>query len=61
MKVQRLSRNRVHVTSYYMETGDICIIKYFYLKLAYANEDIVRSLQKCKSSTLRAFVEQIYA
>ena len=33
MKVQRLSRNRVHVTSYYMETGDICIIKYFYLPL----------------------------
>jgi len=30
-------------------------------KLAYANEDIVRSLQKCKSSTLRAFVGQIYA
>jgi hypothetical protein len=33
MKVQRLSRNRVRVTSYYMETGDICIIKYFYLPL----------------------------
>ena len=33
MKVQRLSRNRVHVISYYMETGDICIIKYFYLPL----------------------------
>jgi hypothetical protein len=30
-------------------------------KLAYANEDIVQSLQKCKSSTLRAFVGQIYA
>lgn len=30
MKVQRLSRNRVRVISYYMETGDICIIKYFY-------------------------------
>jgi len=29
-------------------------------KLAYANEDIVRSLQKCKSSTLKAFVGQIY-
>lgn len=33
MKVQRLSRNRVRVISYYMETGDICIIKYFYLPL----------------------------
>lgn len=33
MKVQRLSRNRVRVISYYMETGDICIIKYFYLSL----------------------------
>jgi hypothetical protein len=30
-------------------------------KLVYANEDIVRSLQKCKSSTLTAFVGQIYA
>ena len=30
-------------------------------KLAYANKDIVRSLQKCKSSTLKAFVGQIYA
>ena len=30
-------------------------------KLAYANEDIVQSLQKCKSSTLKAFVGQIYA
>jgi hypothetical protein len=50
MKVQRLSRNRVRVISYYMETGDICI-----------NEDIVQSLQKCKSSTLKAFVGQIYA
>jgi hypothetical protein len=30
-------------------------------KLAYANEDIVQSLQKCKSSTLTAFVGQIYA
>ena len=30
-------------------------------KLVYANEDIVRSLQKCKSSTLKAFVGQIYA
>lgn len=29
-------------------------------KLAYANEDIVQSLQKCKSSTLIAFVGQIY-
>ena len=29
-------------------------------KLAYANEDIVQSLQKCKSSTLTAFVGQIY-
>lgn len=33
MKVQRLSRNRVRVASYYMETGDICKIKYFYLPL----------------------------
>lgn len=33
MKVQRLSRNRVRVVSYYMETGDICITKYFYLPL----------------------------
>jgi hypothetical protein len=30
-------------------------------KLVYANEDIVQSLQKCKSSTLKAFVGQIYA
>ena len=30
-------------------------------KLVYANEDIVRSLQKCKSSTLTAFVGQTYA
>lgn len=30
-------------------------------KLVYANEDIVQSLQKCKSSTLAAFVGQIYA
>jgi predicted GIY-YIG superfamily endonuclease len=30
-------------------------------KLVYANEDIVQSLQKCKSSTLTAFVGQIYA
>jgi hypothetical protein len=30
-------------------------------KLAYANKDIVQSLQKCKSSTLTAFVGQIYA
>ena len=29
-------------------------------KLVYANEDIVQSLQKCKSSTLTAFVGQIY-
>ncbi len=33
MKVQRLSRNRVRVASYCMETGDICITKYFYLPL----------------------------
>jgi hypothetical protein len=32
-KVQRLSRNRVHVISYYVETGDICKIKIFYLPL----------------------------
>jgi hypothetical protein len=30
-------------------------------KLVYANEDIVQSLQKCKSSILKAFVGQIYA
>jgi len=30
-------------------------------KLVHANEDIVQSLQKCKSSTLKAFVGQIYA
>jgi hypothetical protein len=30
-------------------------------KLVYANEDIVQSLQKCKSSTLIAFVGQVYA
>lgn len=30
-------------------------------KLAYANKDIVQSLQKCKSSTLLTFVGQIYA
>jgi hypothetical protein len=30
-------------------------------KLVYANKDIVQSLQKCKSSTLKAFVGQIYA
>lgn len=29
-------------------------------KLLYANEDIVQSLQKCKSSTLKAFVGQFY-
>lgn len=59
MKVQRLSRNRVRVISYYMETGDICEVAGY--KLVYANKDIVQSLQKCKSSTLKAFVGQIYA
>lgn len=29
-------------------------------KLAYANKDIVQSLQKCKSSTLKAFIGQKY-
>lgn len=29
-------------------------------RLTYANKDIVRSLQKCKSSTLKAFVGQMY-
>jgi hypothetical protein len=45
-----------------------CVAKMFKLnkevagyKLAYANEDIVQSLQKCKSSTLTAFVGQTYA
>ena len=57
----------VREVSYIIKLSKSCIFKMLKMnkevasyKLVYANEDIVQSLHKCKSSTLKAFVGQKY-